>query len=241
MLPADYYAVRVEDAHLPLIVMLVLTQLSVGACFVTAGLYARAASPALEAVRSWQTGTAVVFGLLALGASTLHLGRPHLAWRAVLGLRSSWLSREIVAFGLFAAAATTQAGLRPVLAANRHGPAGGVVGPARQRSGHRTAGRVLLGDDLSLDASADLGRTTGRFLRFFGTAAWLGLAATLFAAGIAAAVRTDLQVQEVMPAIMGAPRTAAHRLCRCEASVRSAGISCICSTATTHRNGAWRR
>src|SRR4051794_34223850 len=39
MLPADYYAVHVEDAHLPLIVMLVLTQMSVGGCFVNAWLF----------------------------------------------------------------------------------------------------------------------------------------------------------------------------------------------------------
>ena len=31
-----------------------------------------------------------------------HLGRPALAWRVFLGLRTSWLSREAVAFGLFA-------------------------------------------------------------------------------------------------------------------------------------------
>lgn len=34
MLPADYYSVRPEHAHLPLVVMLVLTQLSVGAFLV---------------------------------------------------------------------------------------------------------------------------------------------------------------------------------------------------------------
>src|SRR5262249_4941107 len=33
---------------------------------------------------------------------TFHLGRPHLAFRAILGLKHSWLSREIVAFGVFA-------------------------------------------------------------------------------------------------------------------------------------------
>jgi DMSO reductase anchor subunit len=202
MLPADYYAVRVEDAHLPLIVMLVLTQLSVGACFVTAALYAGPVSPALEAVRSWKTVTAVVFGLLALGASTMHLGRPHLAWRAVLGLRSSWLSREIVAFGLFAGAATAQAScvlFWPQLASEL--PAVWSV----------LQGGVLVTGLLGVFCSVMIYHWTRRptwvgqrtFLRFFGTAAWLGIAATIFAAGIAAAVRTDLQVSEVMPAIVG--------------------------------------
>jgi len=38
-------------------------------------------------------------GLVALGASVLHLGRPQYAFRAILGLTHSWLSREIVGFG----------------------------------------------------------------------------------------------------------------------------------------------
>jgi DMSO reductase anchor subunit len=47
---------------------------------------------------------------LALGASLFHLGRPHLAFRAVLGLRHSWLSREILAFGAFAGLASLYSG-----------------------------------------------------------------------------------------------------------------------------------
>ncbi len=57
--------------------------------------------------------TALVFGagvprlILALmatvaaGVSTLHLGRPERAWRAMTGFGSSWLSREIVMYGAF--------------------------------------------------------------------------------------------------------------------------------------------
>ena len=45
-------------------------------------------------------------GYVGLAASLLHLGRPHLAYRAILGLRHWWLSREILAFGLFAKLAT---------------------------------------------------------------------------------------------------------------------------------------
>jgi DMSO reductase anchor subunit len=44
----------------------------------------------------------LAFGMVALGASTLHLGRPQFAFRAFLGLRTSWLSREIIAFSTFA-------------------------------------------------------------------------------------------------------------------------------------------
>jgi Fe-S-cluster-containing dehydrogenase component/DMSO reductase anchor subunit len=100
-IPADHYAVRAEEAHPPLAVMLVLTQLAVGT-FAIAQLVDVAGGAAV----------AVALGLVALGASLLHLGRPHLAFRAVLGLRRSWLSREIVAFGGFAAAAALAA-LRP--------------------------------------------------------------------------------------------------------------------------------
>jgi len=97
-LPADYYDVHAEAAHAPLVVMLVLTQLAVG----TFALAPFAASGAGAMV-------AVALGFVALGASLFHLGRPHLAFRAVLGLRRSWLSREIVAFGGFAALASLAA------------------------------------------------------------------------------------------------------------------------------------
>ena len=40
-------------------------------------------------------------GYVGLGASLFHLGRPHLAYRALLGWRHSWLSREVLAFGAF--------------------------------------------------------------------------------------------------------------------------------------------
>jgi hypothetical protein len=40
-----------------------------------------------------------------LGLSTMHLGRPLRAWRAILNLRGSWLSREVAAYGVFVGAA----------------------------------------------------------------------------------------------------------------------------------------
>ncbi len=104
-LPADYYSVQPEHAHWPLVAMLVLTQLSVGAFLVDVLLESILGDRSLHGIRSAHTAGALLFGLVALGASTLHLGRPHLAFRAVMGLRTSWLSREILAFGLFAALA----------------------------------------------------------------------------------------------------------------------------------------
>lgn len=105
LLPADYYAVKREHAHWPLIVMLVLTQLSVGAFLAALVMRLMPTSDSLIAIHPVHSASALAFGLIALGASVFHLGRPRYAFRAVLGLRTSWLSREIVAFGLFAAAA----------------------------------------------------------------------------------------------------------------------------------------
>ncbi len=98
----DSYTVTPEHSHSPLIVMLVLTQFSVGAF--GAGLFLRhvLADPIRVKMISYHALMALVVGVMALGVSVFHLGRPLYAFRAVLGLRKSWLSREIVVFGLFA-------------------------------------------------------------------------------------------------------------------------------------------
>ena len=106
-LPADFHAVRPAHIHKPLVWMLVLTQLSVGAFFVGEVFERVLSAEALAVVRPWHGLVALVLGLLALGASTAHLGRPQYAFRAVLGIRTSWLSREVLAFGAFAGAAVT--------------------------------------------------------------------------------------------------------------------------------------
>jgi formate dehydrogenase iron-sulfur subunit len=95
-----------EDPHWPLVFMLVLTQLSAGAFAVlflldllgVSGLGA----PALASL---------ALAGISLGASTLHLGRPVYAWRALRGLRQSWLSREVLVLSLFAGAAAGFAGM----------------------------------------------------------------------------------------------------------------------------------
>jgi len=109
LLPADYFRVNPQHAHVPLVVMLVLTQLSVGAFVVGLILDALLEPAQAAAIRPLHAASALAFGLLALGASTLHLGRPLYAFRAVLGLRHSWLSREIVALGVFAVLACAYA------------------------------------------------------------------------------------------------------------------------------------
>ncbi len=102
MLPADYYSVSPQHPHWPLIIMLVLTQLSVGAFVVGHYLNSTLSETLLADFRPIQATSALLFGLLALASSTMHLGRPLYAFRALIGLRHSWLSREILAFGLFA-------------------------------------------------------------------------------------------------------------------------------------------
>jgi DMSO reductase anchor subunit len=100
LLPADFYSTRPEHSHPPLVLMLTLTQLSVGA-FALALWMERVHGHALGSAFAQAVSSAVML-LVALGASVFHLGRPTQAWRAVLGLRTSWLSREALVFGMFA-------------------------------------------------------------------------------------------------------------------------------------------
>jgi Fe-S-cluster-containing dehydrogenase component/DMSO reductase anchor subunit len=107
LLPADFYALSPEHAHPALVVMLVLTQLSVGAF---------AIDHLLGPSSRWNALMALLLGVCAMTASLLHLGRPRYAYRAMLGLRTSWLSREILAFSVFAGLAALHAlrgGLAP--------------------------------------------------------------------------------------------------------------------------------
>jgi formate dehydrogenase iron-sulfur subunit len=98
---ADSSVLRLEDAHWPLVFMLVCTQMAAGLFLVLAccALFAGAQFSSLSAPVSL-LATGVLLAGLAI--SVLHLGRPLGAWRAFLGLRTSWMSREIVVFGMFA-------------------------------------------------------------------------------------------------------------------------------------------
>ena len=106
---ADRSSAEPAHDHPPLVVMLVLTQLSVGA-FATD--YLLTVLDRRVVAGPFPAAFALAAGLLALGASLLHLGRPRYAYRAVVGLRHSWLSREIVAFGGFAGVAAAYAAAR---------------------------------------------------------------------------------------------------------------------------------
>ncbi|MDB6155657.1 MAG: hypothetical protein JWL90_4110 [Chthoniobacteraceae bacterium] len=102
---SDAFSLRIEHAHLPLILMLVLTQLSAGLFAVLALIGILGTSPVFEISKAPLALIAFVILNAGLAVSVLHLGRPLGAWRAFLGLRTSWMSREIFAFGIFAGAA----------------------------------------------------------------------------------------------------------------------------------------
>jgi DMSO reductase anchor subunit len=108
-LPADFYSVSPEHSHLPLVFLLVLTQLATGT-FAGSLIGQRLLGlPAQGPVALALAAVALGMGLLALGASVFHLGRPLGAWRAFLGLRTSWMSREVLTFGVFAKLGATYA------------------------------------------------------------------------------------------------------------------------------------
>jgi Fe-S-cluster-containing dehydrogenase component/DMSO reductase anchor subunit len=109
LLPANFYVVKPAHHHVPLVVMLVLTQLSVGAFCVESIARRALEAGATRTLEPMHAIVAVALGLAALGASTMHLGRPQYAFRALIGLRTSWMSREILAFGLFAPLAVAYA------------------------------------------------------------------------------------------------------------------------------------
>jgi DMSO reductase anchor subunit len=109
MHPADAHELRLSRAHWPLSVMLVLTQMAIGA--VCVALF----TTLHDAWLAWAASASAALGMIA---ATLHLGQPMKAWRGFLGWRKSWLSRELIAFGavmpLLAGYALT---LSPMLAA----------------------------------------------------------------------------------------------------------------------------
>jgi formate dehydrogenase iron-sulfur subunit len=103
----DTNRVKPEHPHWPLVFMLVVTQLCVGAFI---ALWLLAYNSATANLKIAALASLVLAGI-SLGASTMHLGRPIHAWRAMRGLRRSWLSREVLTLSLFAGAAGMFAGV----------------------------------------------------------------------------------------------------------------------------------
>jgi formate dehydrogenase iron-sulfur subunit len=167
--PADAHALRLEHAHWPLIIMLLLSQMAAGIFAVVAAVAALGGAT----FRPYMAPLAA-FGFLALhgglAASIFHLGRPLGAWRFFLGLRRSWMSREILAFGLFAGAAFVATVLCWILPDSPLAPAG--------LAGAATVG--LLAVFTSVMIYADTRRALWAFpltaIRFYGATILLGAA-----------------------------------------------------------------
>jgi formate dehydrogenase iron-sulfur subunit len=103
----DVSRVEPQLPHWTLIFMTVFTQMAVGAIASMSAVQVigRASIARVPAA------SVVLIALFALGASTLHLGRPIYAFRALSMWRRSWLSREVLFFSLFSMAAIGFAGL----------------------------------------------------------------------------------------------------------------------------------
>jgi len=188
LLPADFFQIAPAHRHAPLVVMLVLTQLSVGTFLIDALASRFVAAEVRAALQPTWSLVALSVGLVALGASVFHLGRPLYAFRAVIGLRTSWMSREIVAFGGFAVLAVAYAGsafLTP-------GPS---LAALRDALGWTVAALGVIGVVCSVliyhaTRKAWWNATLTGF-KFFATTALLGLATTLVTLAIAPARLPD--------------------------------------------------
>jgi Fe-S-cluster-containing dehydrogenase component/DMSO reductase anchor subunit len=181
MRPADFYRTSPEHSHPPLVVMLTLTQLSVGAFGLGLLVERLSGRPAGSGVA--QTAFALALALVALGASVLHLGRPWLAWRAALGLRTSWLSREAVMFGAFAGLALLYGLLTAVPLFVSSVPGGPLIARAAAVVQVAAALAGVLGVFFSVMVYVATRRAqwsgTHTGLRFFGTTLMLGAALVL--------------------------------------------------------------
>jgi Fe-S-cluster-containing dehydrogenase component/DMSO reductase anchor subunit len=96
LVAGDHHNLKPSESHLPLVFMLVLSQLAAGTS--VAGAF-------WEPSRLFSL-IAVTAGGIAPLVALLHLGKPLKAWRAFLAWRTSWFSREVIAFGVFIPLAT---------------------------------------------------------------------------------------------------------------------------------------
>jgi DMSO reductase anchor subunit len=162
----------------------------------------------LRTLRPLHSLLALSLGVLAMVASTSHLGRPQYAWRAFIGLKTSWLSREILTFGAFAGLAALYAGGLYTLESL---PAG--VRPYLENLGRLSA----LAGMAAVFCSVMLyhvtrrqwwngGRTSCKFVL---TGAGLGWATTLCSTFVVAALRGDALSAE----LLAFGRTGANVLC----------------------------
>ncbi len=215
----DDHPVEPDHAHWPLVIMLVLTQLSVGGfALELPGLFmGRAGSFSLNL----QSALCLAFAWAGLAASVSHLGRPQYAYRALIGLRHSWLSREVLAFGLFAALATIHVllvFLAPAPVANAPGLRAAMVAMIVSTGVSGVACSVLIYHVVQ----RPFWRAPLSGVKFGGTSLVLGLAIALAAGAIArlfhpSTPSTDWLVEAAAIGLIGAScgkLWLEHRLCR---------------------------
>lgn len=163
---ADAVALRPQPPHWPLVFMLTLMPMAVGAF--TLDAFQPKTSAALPAV-------GLLAAALGLAGSVFHLGQPLRAWRVFLGLRRSWLSREAVIFGAWfgLAAATTALRWNP-----QDFISASIVAALASPAAWSTVAVGWVGLFCSVMIYVDTRRPFWRFAqtgpRFFGTAAVLG-------------------------------------------------------------------
>ena len=160
----DAELLRPAHAHLPLVGMLVLTQMSVGMFAVATTTQLLGGEPLAMKL------TAALIGCFGLGLSILHLGRPAIAYRAWLGWRTSWMSREIIAFCVFSVVASLF--VLPSL-----GPAAAIAGIATCMAG---VASVACSTMIYVATRREYWRARRTVPRFLLTAALLGAAGSLF-------------------------------------------------------------
>ncbi len=186
MRSADFHNLKPQHAHPPLVVMLVLTQLSVGGFGVAIALRRFFPAELMQKLTPFHSLVALALGLLAIGASVLHLGRPLYAWRAVVGLKTSWLSREIVAFGLFAGLAVAYASSFWI---SRLSPFQQPLGVSVFASG---LGGIFCSLKIYQDTRRKFWNGALTAMKFFGSAALLGPATILFTTTARAVFMPDI-------------------------------------------------
>jgi len=208
--PVDLGAVQPSAGHGPLAVMLVLTQVAIGAVVVDALLAFGGSRFGGDAVSSAIVSTlATIIGLAGLGASFLHLGRPQWAFRAFLGLRSSWMSREIVVLGAFAGLLVGACLLSWI---DWNVASGGLDGFWQKLAEARPVVRALAaavglsGLLCSVEIYAVTGRPLWRFdrtaLRFSSTAAWAGLATAQVGLALSATPALSARATQIALALL---------------------------------------
>lgn len=112
----DAVTVRPQHAHLPLVLLLVLSQASVG--IVAAAVLWLVIVGVGDGMSPIPTLSVLVGAALAASsvvASVSHLGQPRKAWRVVLGWSHSWLSREATILGGYVGAVLVGAITLPVV------------------------------------------------------------------------------------------------------------------------------